>query len=558
LRREIRVVRRTLVSVFFGVLTCAVGASAQSVDSASTTIAPPHKIASTRPTPFSAVWFGEAHNSPSNIFGHTKGRDLFMSAVRIQRPFAQGSNVVVDYVLEVIPATWVSGRAAKPSGDTVYASCPRNETCVFPVENAHGVFGFGASPAGLDVRFFPDASVQPFFSIGAGAVWFHEPVPVDYANRFNFLLNAGAGILVAPRGPVGVILGYRLAHISNGGTSPANPGLDNHILYVGLVRAQARSLTNRSSEVSDSEHSVVGSARVSFDTRESFPGHGDWRWSISGSYLPFVSEHWQLGLAPSYDGFAYEGGTVHASAVTGQANLTTGGERWRGYVGSWLGVANGTSQPGQTFIGAHVGALRFFAPTSALRAELRWRRSSSEYGLVSVAALLTIDSYIHGRASEAPVAPALGTIDVSGYGYAEFQYSRERSLELRVAPFLSSWAQVGALFDRTSYMGADGRFGAQLTNVFARVYAPLSSRVSPFAHAFVERSSYANGNPDGGPSSYGAMAGVRRCLNAGTALDVGIHWRRHTTNHVGDIASRIPDETTLQAGIVTQLQLRRR
>jgi hypothetical protein len=85
-------------------------------------------------------------------------------------------------------------------------------------------------------------------------------------------------------------------------------------------------------------------------------------------------------------------------------------------------------------------------------------------------------------------------------------------------------------------------------NLFARLYAPLSLGASPFAQGFV---SYESGGT-AGPESYGAVGGVRHYVNRGTALDLGVQWRRRTPMHA---SFRLPDETTLRARVVTQLQL---
>jgi hypothetical protein len=60
-------------------------------------------------------------------------------------------------------------------------------------------------------------------------------VGVD-AGRFNFTAEAGAGVLVRPARALGVTVGYKLEHISNGGTRRFNPDIDNNLFRIGLVR----------------------------------------------------------------------------------------------------------------------------------------------------------------------------------------------------------------------------------------------------------------------------------------------------------------------------------
>jgi hypothetical protein len=73
------------------------------------------------------------------------------------------------------------------------------------------------------------------------ALWFREPVPGAEAGRFNFTAEVGGGILFRPTRALGVTVGYKLEHISNGGTRPFNPGIDNNMFYIGLVRTMRKS-----------------------------------------------------------------------------------------------------------------------------------------------------------------------------------------------------------------------------------------------------------------------------------------------------------------------------
>jgi Lipid A 3-O-deacylase (PagL) len=533
----------------------AVAARAQEVDSA--TVATPGSSVSSptminMPTMYGA-WLGIARHSPTNIIGNIAGRDVVVSALRVQHPFLRTAHMELDYVPELLPAVWVSAHHADGAQ---LAPCFNRRFCRRSIENQQGVYGFGLSPAGLQLRFAPGSRVQPFVAFDAGALWFTQRMPTSRAEHFSFMLDAGGGVQVAGPDQFGLLLGYKLLHISNGGLARSNPGLDSHVLYAGLVRSTSRRLTLRHAKTAEdaerAEQSVVGSARAEFSTDAPILWGNGIGWSVRGSFMKFLSEHWQVGVAPEYDGIAQRGYSWSGSRLAGLANLTTGGDRWRGYVGGEIGGANGTHQIGETLLGAQIGALRFLAPTSALRGELRWRRSYRDVD-ATVDALLTIDSYVLGRASQPAVTPALGTLDVMGTAYATFRFDRVRSADVTVAPFITSWAQLGASLDYLSLEANDAKHAYLTKNLFARAYAPLSLRASPFAQGFV---SYESGGT-AGPESYGAVGGVRHYINRGTALDVGVQWRRHTVSRAGASSNRPPDETTLQARVVTQLQVGR-
>lgn len=187
------------------------------------------------------MWAGVAEHSREILFGHARGTDVAVAALRLAHTFSRSDRLAFDYVADIVPAAWVSmpprvaPAAQKP--------CPPQEYCAhrnagaldtFSVRRA--VFGFGGAPFGLQMRLRPTARVQPFVAGTAGALWFREPVPSPRAGRFNFTAELGGGVLLLPSPGFGVLLGYKLHHISNGGTQRANPGIDSNMFYVGVQR----------------------------------------------------------------------------------------------------------------------------------------------------------------------------------------------------------------------------------------------------------------------------------------------------------------------------------
>lgn len=80
-------------------------------------------------------------------------------------------------------------------------------------------------------RFYLEGSTGP--------MWAEKRVPAS-TSRFNFVSQAGAGILLLRGARVPLMLGYRFVHISNGGYAPRNPGLNVFALTLG---AQFRNAT---------------------------------------------------------------------------------------------------------------------------------------------------------------------------------------------------------------------------------------------------------------------------------------------------------------------------
>jgi hypothetical protein len=102
---------------------------------------------------------------------------------------------------------------------------------------AHWGYGFGVTPLGFTFDFARARPIHPFFEINGGIVTSTEPIPVDVpeATALNFLVDFGGGMKWRPRAKrYGFEAGYKFLHISNAFTTPANPGVDNNVFYLGF------------------------------------------------------------------------------------------------------------------------------------------------------------------------------------------------------------------------------------------------------------------------------------------------------------------------------------
>jgi hypothetical protein len=100
------------------------------------------------------------------------------------------------------------------------------------------VRAFGAS---LLVRrtFRAESAVQWYVEGGTGPMIAQKQVPAS-TSRFNFVTQGGAGFVFNARGRLPIIAGYRFMHISNGGYSPRNPGLNVSAAVIGVQLRSAR------------------------------------------------------------------------------------------------------------------------------------------------------------------------------------------------------------------------------------------------------------------------------------------------------------------------------
>ena len=80
--------------------------------------------------------------------------------------------------------------------------------------------------------FRVDAPTNVYVEASTGPMWSEERVP-EFTSHFNFISQFGTGVVLNARGRFPLIVGYRFAHISNGGYSERNPGWNISSLLIG-------------------------------------------------------------------------------------------------------------------------------------------------------------------------------------------------------------------------------------------------------------------------------------------------------------------------------------
>jgi hypothetical protein len=191
-----------------------------------------------RPAPTFAVWTAFAGNEPLKTrIGHTDDRDLFLLGLRARWLLSANGPFEVAYTADLLPAVVSTGMPSYTFVNVPGPSCPPNQVCGLPIiteMTRKTVYGFGAVPLGGEVRYRATRPLALVLRGSAGGVYFSRPVPDPEERRLNFVFDVGAGAELRFSRRVAMTAGYRLNHISNAGRGPVNPGMNSHMLELGL------------------------------------------------------------------------------------------------------------------------------------------------------------------------------------------------------------------------------------------------------------------------------------------------------------------------------------
>jgi hypothetical protein len=100
----------------------------------------------------------------------------------------------------------------------------------------HTTYGAGVVPFGLTGDIALGRALLLEAGISGGVVMFAAPIPDPGERRFNFTGDGRAGLLLRLASHTAMYAGYRFNHISNGGAGPVNPGMNSHLLELGVTR----------------------------------------------------------------------------------------------------------------------------------------------------------------------------------------------------------------------------------------------------------------------------------------------------------------------------------
>jgi hypothetical protein len=310
------------------------------------------------------------------------------------------------------------------------------------------------------------------------------------------------------------------------------------------------------SNAQDTIQTLVGSTRVALDLSYMRPVYSYFRGS--GAALPFINDHWQAGLSPTWE---VDGGVQHyylsggAEAVANYYPVSSG--RWLPYVGAFASQRGATFATGNGTYGVQAGYLHFLSPSLAFRSEFRFRHSDVGAASNSEDVLVSLDPYLFGRANRRLTAlPAFGIFDVNLFADYTLRPTHSLAVNATLAPFLTRWLQAGSTANMVFAFYRSS--GSHVLELFGRGYLPVATRVVPFAELFVGNESLGQSYQTLG--SHGTRAGLRTYLTPGVALDLALQWRTYDTETMGPSKSSTstpPPNRTFRATMTTQFRARR-
>ena len=104
---------------------------------------------------------------------------------------------------------------------------------VFRQTRPAGVYGFGVAPLLWRWNFVPRPRWSAFSELSMGGLWSSAAIPEQTA-RANFTAHWGVGLRLRASPRRQVVVAYRFQHISNGNQLSANPGVNSHLVFVGV------------------------------------------------------------------------------------------------------------------------------------------------------------------------------------------------------------------------------------------------------------------------------------------------------------------------------------
>jgi len=157
------------------------------------------------------VWIdGQLGNG--HAFGSTIDSRMYQVEARYGRLAFTNHLIALRYIAEVVPVSVVG--TPQVNGQRLYS------------------YATGGSPIGAQVNFLHSRRIQPFLTSGGGFLYFNRQM--FGATQFNFTAQLGAGVQVFTSRHRSLDLGYMYHHISNANLGNINPGMDSHVVFVGL------------------------------------------------------------------------------------------------------------------------------------------------------------------------------------------------------------------------------------------------------------------------------------------------------------------------------------
>jgi opacity protein-like surface antigen len=166
----------------------------------------------------------------ATLIGTTQNRRFVLVGIEYGYRCWNWQNAAISFTPTVLPAAILLQPAQYvqkyvDGNDTNQLSAP------------HAVYGFAALPIGFTFDLLRTHLVHPFVELAGGGIVSTEPIPVNTAGAtaWNFVFDFGGGVQWRIADKRAIAFGYKFLHISNAYTTNTNPGVDNNVLYIGLV-----------------------------------------------------------------------------------------------------------------------------------------------------------------------------------------------------------------------------------------------------------------------------------------------------------------------------------
>jgi len=152
--------------------------------------------------------------------GTTTNSRMYEIDGRYSRIVYKSQRFALRYVAELVPLSVVGD--PQTNGQRVYA------------------YGIGGSPVGIQVNWVRDHRIQPFLAAGGGFLYFNRQL--FGATQFNFTAQVGIGMELFTSDHHSFEFGYQYHHISNANLGRDNPGMDSHVLFIGVTFRRNRQI----------------------------------------------------------------------------------------------------------------------------------------------------------------------------------------------------------------------------------------------------------------------------------------------------------------------------
>ena len=110
---------------------------------------------------------------------------------------------------------------------------------VFGQYEPENTYGVGVTPLLWRWNFEPRGQVVQFAELAGGALWTRDPVPEETTTA-NFTAHVSYGVRYFFGPHTAAVAAYRFHHISNGNRLERNPGVNAHVLLVGVSLVRPR------------------------------------------------------------------------------------------------------------------------------------------------------------------------------------------------------------------------------------------------------------------------------------------------------------------------------